>query len=476
MKTRTILAFAVGPIATAVLGALSVPAMAWVFTPEDVGRLNVLQVVVSFAVLLLALGLDQAYVREFHVTEKRASLLWSTFLPGAVLLAVAAAVALAMADRFAIWLYGVPNTSYFWITFLCVVIAYVSRFLSLILRMNERGLLFSVSQVVPKLVLVALIGVVALMRSPSDFLHLALVFLSSTATALLVLAWSTGADIRSAVHTTFDKKWVAELLRYSVPLMLAALSYWGLSATSTFALRSLSSFAELGVYSITVRVAGVAMVVQAIFSMIWAPVVYKWAASDADMSRVGWLSRQALAVVVGIFVLCGSFAWVIDYVLPPEYIQVKYLVVGAIAQPMLYMLSEMSGIGIGITRRTTLSLWAALVALIVNLVLNLILVPRFGASGAVVSNAIGYLIFFTARTEASAFVWRSFARGKTYGFVIGVVALAVANVIAGPSLGVAFSLVWVAAAPITIWAFRTEWRELARNLRSLKQRSGSTTE
>ena len=74
MGIKNFIGFAFGPIASAVLGLITVPVFSWVFSPEDVGRLNILHMVISFCLLLLVLGLDQAYVREFHETSNTSQL------------------------------------------------------------------------------------------------------------------------------------------------------------------------------------------------------------------------------------------------------------------------------------------------------------------------------------------------------------------------------------------------------------------
>lgn len=470
MKPRTVLAFAAGPIMTAALSALTIPAIAWAFSPADVGRLNLLQVVVSFTVLAFGLGLDQAYVREFHGAPDRPALLRTTAAPGLAILGVAAVLLGTQAERLSRWLYASTDPVYFWLTLLCVVAAYAARFVSLVLRMQERAIAFSASQVVPKLALIAAVGSLILLDMSHNFLTLALAFTASTVVGLLGLAWWARADIQAGLTSRFDRRHSRELLRYSIPLMLAALAYSGFNATSSFVLRTRSSFDQLGIYSITTSVAGVAAIAQAIFSMIWAPIVYKWVANNVDMARIETVTRQALAIVAAIFALCGSFSWLADFVLPHQYSVVKSLITAAVAQPLLYTLSEVTGIGVGITRRTTLSLWSTLLALTVNFVLSLMLVPHSGATGAIVANAAGYLAFFAARTEASAIVWRSFARTRTYAFVLATVALSIANAAAGPTLGRGFSLVWLATTPVIGCIFRSEWRDLWRSVRTNRSR------
>jgi O-antigen/teichoic acid export membrane protein len=331
--------------------------------------------------------------------------------------------------------------------------------------MQERALAFSMSQLIPKAVLLLLVGLVVLAGFPRGFLQLQLAFLISTIAVLLIYAWNTRKEWIPAFGAQINLAQLRILLRYSVPLIFAGLAYWGLSATSALTLRSLSSFRELGIYSVSTSFAGIAVIVQSIFSVIWAPVLYKWVANDADMSRVDRVARQGLAVVCGVFVICGMLSWLIDYALPSQYAEVKYLVMCSIAQPLLYALSEVTSVGINIMRRTMLSVWSTLVAFLTNLGLNLWLVPSFGASGAVVANAIAFLVFFVARTESSAFVWRQFPRVKLYVFTSAAIVLSVLTVILGPMTGVFFSVIWAIALPLVVWVFREEWRLVLSSFR-----------
>lgn len=460
MKTRKVLSFAMGPIATAMLGLVAVPAMTWAFSTEDIGRLNIVQIVLSFSTILFSLGLDQSYVREYHETTNRAALLKNCYLPGIALFTIASITGLLFAGVLSRLLFGVSNSLYFWITLACACIGFISRFLSLILRMQERAIAFSLSQLIPKAIFLILILLIAFTSIPKGFLQLQLAFLLSTAAVLFLYVWNTRIQWRAAWGASIDVGQLRRLLKYGVPLIFAGLAYWGLSATSALMLRSLSTFHELGIYSVSMSVAGVAIVVQSIFSIIWAPVVYKWVASGVDMSRVDRIARQALAVVCAIFVTVGVLSWLIDYALPSQYMNVKYLVLGSIAQPLLYTLSEVTCIGINVTRRTVLSLWSTIAGLLCNLGLNWLLVPGLGASGAVIANAISYLVFFVARTEASRFVWRQFPRWKLYVFTTGAVTLSIVTVIYGPMIGWPLNLMWLLASPLILWSFRKEWREL----------------
>ena len=68
MNWKKILGFSLGPFGSAILGACTLPIMAWFSSPEDIGRIAMLQVVINLVVIVSCLGLDQAYGREYHET------------------------------------------------------------------------------------------------------------------------------------------------------------------------------------------------------------------------------------------------------------------------------------------------------------------------------------------------------------------------------------------------------------------------
>lgn len=460
MQIKKILEFALGPFATAALGLITVPVMAWTFTTADLGRMNLFQVVLSFTLLLSVLGLDQAYVREFHATHDRSRLLKACFAPGLLLLGLLVLATVAFGERLSLWLFGEGNWWFYVLIIICVIANYTSRFLSLILRMQERGVAFSMSQILPKLLQLVLLGLVVVVGLQRSFLTLLWIAVASTVAVLGVYAWNTRQQWRPAVKAYPDPVQTRALFKFGLPLVFSGLAYWGLSATGVLVLRSHSTFNELGIYAVTSSFAGAVAIFQSIFTIVWAPTVYKWAENGVDMTRVDDVARRALAVVCGIFTLVGIFSWVADWLLPVQYVSVKYLLLCAIAPGMLYTLSEITCIGIAISRRTMLTVWVTLAALMTNVLLTLWLVPNQGAAGAVIANAIAYLVFFVGRTEASARVWRQFPRCKLYVAIGLALSLAVVTVTLGPDLPFPIALIWLALLPLVMWRFRTELAEL----------------
>lgn len=472
MEFKKILGFAVGPLGATALGLVTIPLTAWLFTPEDVGRLNLLQITVSFGMLLFVLGLDAAYVREYHGCHELPALLRACFLPGFIMLSVGSIAAATYASEFSFGLFKINNPIIYPLVVIAIMLNYILRFLSLILRMQERGLAYSLGEIIPRALQLLLLLGIYWFDLHRNFITLLWISVASTMIVVLLFAYKTRDQWQIALTARTSAELQKSLLKFGTPLVFSGLAYWGLTATSSLVLRRDSTMSELGLYSVTNSFAAAAAIFQSIFTVVWAPTVYKWINQGVDMSRLERISHQALGVVCLIFCLVGSFSWLTDYILPEFYINVKYLLVCAVAPTLLYTLSEITSVGIGVTRRTSLTIWITLAAVATNILISFWLVPDHGAAGAVIANAVAYLVFFVGRTEVSAKVWQHFPRARLYTHVMVFVAIAVATVILGPVLPFHYSLIWLAALPILV-LFTTQeidaFLAFLRNMQYLKK-------
>ena len=116
--------------------------------------------------------------------------------------------------------------------------------------------------------------------------------------------------------------------------------------------------------------------------------------------------------------LVGFSSWSIEYFFPKQYDGVQYIVVACVAMPLLYMLSETTNVGIGISRKTGYAMITSLVALLVNIVVNCVAVPLHGVKGTALASMMTFISFLILRTEFSSFLWVSLPRGKMYIFLM----------------------------------------------------------
>ncbi len=461
MTPRQIAAFAIGPIGGAVLGLITLPIIAWFFSQEDVGRMAMVQVTIGFSTLLFSFGLDQAYVREFHEVKDKPALLKRALLPGLLILSVTLSILLVSESALSGWLFGISDWHLSLLIAVAVFAAFISRFLSLVLRMNEQGLAFSMSQLLPKVVLLAIIGGYVLLGANTSLTNLVIANTAAFVFVCVAFAFNTRKELIAGITATLDWQHLKQMLRFGLPLILGGVAYWGLTAIDKVFLRTLASFEELGVYSVAVSFAGVATILQSVFSTVWAPTVYKWASKGEGLENVHKVSRYILCLVVLLFCLAGLLSWIVTLFLPANYAAVQWILVSCLGAPLLYTLSETTVVGIGITRRSSFAMLAAVVAFVGNLVGNWLLIPRFGAAGAAVSTCISFWVFFVLRTEFSIYLWKPVPRLPLYGYTTLVVAGASLFTIYGTDIYQNMLVFWGMLFITTLFSFKAELCEVA---------------
>lgn len=461
MTPKKIVSFAIGPIGGALLGLISLPIITWFFSQEDVGRMAMLQVTIGFSTLLFSLGLDQAYVREYHEVQDKPSLLKRALLPGLFLLVTTLVTLLMFDGALAGWLFEIPERHLSHLAATALLAAFISRFLSLVLRMNEQGLAYSMSEILPKLLLLAVIGTYVVVGAEASLTNLVIANTSALVFVCVVFSYNTRREWMASVCAPLDVQHLKHMLGFGLPLILGGVAFWGLTAIDKVFLRTLASFEELGLYSVAVSFAAAATILQSVFSTVWAPTVYKWARKDEGLENVHKVSRYILALVVVAFCLAGLLSWVVTFLLPPKYDAVRWIVVSCLGFPLLYTLSETTVVGIGISRRTSFAMLAAVVSFAINVVGNWLLIPHFGAAGAAVSTCISFWVFFVLRTEFSIYFWRSMPRLLLYAFTLACVSGAVVFTLWGESLSLLMAIYWVALLCVAGYIFRVEIRNAA---------------
>lgn len=454
MKKNSLGWFTIGSLASSSLSFISIPIIAWVFVDADIGKVALLITASGLASIVFSLGLDQSYTREFHEVSDKAMLLLNAAAPGLGLFILASAVLLVWQPTLLSWaLFGESSfaLSMFVVVYLFAIL--VSRFLSLSHRMLEDGKRYSLSFLLAKVTFVALI-IQAYFTGNRSLYGLLAAHGASVTVGLLYLVATTRSQWSRMSHTLIDRQLIHKLLVFGIPMASAGLLFWGLEGVDKFMLRSLSSFSELGLYSIALSVAAMATVATSMFTTIWIPVVYRWVANKEDLSRIDQVTRHVLGGAVFLIGITGTFSWLLEYALPENYHAVQHLITACMLWPLFYALSETTGLGIAMTRSTSLGLLVGALSLSVNVALNLLLLPSLGASGAAVSLAFAIWIFLVLRTEVSHRIWRNAPKQSLFMWTAAAMVLSVGHALLGPSMRLTILVCWLVFLAYACFSFR----------------------
>lgn len=442
MTPSKIAAFAIGPIGGAALGLITLPFLTWFFTAEDIGRFTMLQVSLGLSTSLFSLAMHQAYVREYNEVVDRESLFKAATIPGLVFLTLTLLLMLLLPYSISEILFDIESSFLSALLLVGVYSTLIINFLAHVLRMQERGLAFSATQVAPKLLLLIFIILILIFSMKPGFKLLVIMNTIAVFGSLCIFLFLTKKTWLPSIYKSLDYKLIKKMLSFSLPLVAGSIAYWGLTTMDRFFLRAFSGFEELGVYAISVSLAAVVSVLSTVFSNLWHPTVYKWIKEGVEPDRIQSVIENMLIVVSLIWSLVGLFSWVVPYFLPDEYQAIEFLIVACVAMPLFYMLSETTVVGIGITRRTSFAMLSSIAAFVVNAVLNYMLIPDYGAAGAALATLISFFVFFAIRTESSSWLWHPMPRLKIYFMVIAYMTATAAMVITEAEIK-CFSIIWL---------------------------------
>lgn len=415
MNARKILGYALGPIGSAAFGLISLPLISWYFPAEDIGRIVLLQTIASLTVLILGLGLDQAYIREYYAAENKAAL-FKSFSLAPLILVIVASVFIAVWNI--AWpseiIFSLSNQTLGALFLLFLTTTLFTRFLALILRMQEKALAFSFSQLTPKFLILALVLSYILFGLPTDTVNLVFAYTAAQIFTVALLVYQTRHELLAA----FKANWSAEMqrtgLRYGLPLAFGNLAYWGFTSVDRFVLKEMANLEQLGIYSMAISFSAVALIFQSIFSTIWAPLVFKWVKENTNLDKIGGITLSMTTLITAIICLVGIFSPIVTWFLPEKYAPVQFILLSSMLFPLFYTLTEVSGIGLNVVKRTWLITAVNIAAFMINFSLLYLLIPKTGAKGAAMASAVSFWAFFIIKSELSSRLWQALPRRKIY--------------------------------------------------------------
>lgn len=429
MNLKTLVIYALGPIGAALIGLITLPMLAWLYTPEVVGSYSLLNIGISLVSLIFAFGFDQAYVREYYNFDNHAKLLKHCVVPGfaflTMLLFLLITFYLTDFMQFSGAEYSLLALSYAVVGYFILANLFVGYYF----RMQQNALMYSLCQFLPKLGFMILIVTFYLSGAVSGFLSVATAQFAAIACLSCIMLFYTRKVWLAMLGETLEWPVLKKLFTFGFPLVLSNLTFWALVSMDRLALSYWADMTAVGIFSVASSLALAAGILQVVFSAIWSPLVYRWEKEGIEnhTEQFDALFSALATVIFAAFCLVGLCAWLIDFVLPEQYHGVKFILVCCFAYPLFFTLSEITVVGLHLTRKTFHVLLASCLALITNLLINLWLTPQFGISGAAIATAISFYLLFVFRTEMSALLWRSFARIKTYAIGAAILGLACAQ-------------------------------------------------
>lgn len=198
---------------------------------------------------------------------------------------------------------------------------------------------------------------------------------------------------REFIGFTFDNVLIKRALAFAIPTLPATLAWWIDASLGQMLVGKYVSYDVLGVYSISLSITSVFSLITIAFNNVWGPYLYENYKKDGFAAEVKMLYGLFFAFLMVVSINLSLLSHEIVLILAqPTYLDaVKYITL--LCLPLsLYMLLPFVTSGIQISRKTKYLSYANCAGSLVNLIILVTLLPRFGVIVAPLSLTVSRLV------------------------------------------------------------------------------------
>ena len=417
--------YGLGGLVSRILAVILLPLYTRYLSPSDYGKVETLIALTTVIGIALSAGIGSAFFRFYFDSPEPAARrrvlrtsFW--FIMGTATLGLVVGVALA--GEISQLLFGTSKDAEL------VAASFVGLWagmnwtqLTNLFRVEERSAAFVSASIANILVTVGatLILVVALDKGPigvivGNFTGTLAVY------AVLVLYR------REQLGLEFDRNLLRRMNTFGLPLVPSALFLWITNFSDRIFLVKLADVHEVGLYSVGVRIASALVLLLTAFRLAWPAFAYS--IDDDAAARRTYAYVLTYLVVVTTWVATGLALlspWIVRWITSKPDYESASRVVGPLAFSTVAFAGYMVvAIGVGRSRRTQFNWVVTGVAAVVNIALNLILIPPYGMMGAAIATIAAYTTMFVGmawwsqRIYPVAYQWRRVGTAAAAGVVI----------------------------------------------------------
>lgn len=195
-------------------------------------------------------------------------------------------------------------------------------------------------------------------------------------------------------HTFFNKEYWIYALKYSIPLVFHSLSVVVLSSSDRIMISNMRNSSEAGIYSLVYNLSMAVTVVQSTLESIWIP----WFTKQLSLNKkqlVNKMVRYYIEVVsVFVCVILLISPELIKVIAPSSYWNGIVLTIPIVLASFVIFLYSIS-VDLEYYYKTTKYIAVnTAIAASVNLVLNFLLIPKYGANAAAYTTVFAYSVSF----------------------------------------------------------------------------------
>lgn len=393
-----------GTFISMIIGFLTTPIITRIVNPTEYGQFSIFTMYSNMALMVLYFGLDQSLVRFFYQKETdqyRRELLYKclTYPLIGTFIATIIVLFLSMTDIFQFEL----GSSALFLVCIYTFIQIIYRFSLLLIRLQYKSKLYSLLGIIQKVIYVLLAIFFVYIGLFSNMLSLAVATVIAAFVSMIISIvaekhlWNP--RLLGKKECTISQR---ELIKYAYPYIFSMGVTTLFQYIDKITLNYYCSYEEIGIYSSTMTLVHVFSIIQTTFNTLWMPMAIEHYSKDKEDVSFYQKGNQIITIIMFFIgfslILCKD---IFSVFLGEKYREAAYILPFLIFNPIMYTISETTVGGLIFKKKSNMQVVVSVGACIVNIIGNILLVPKIGYQGAAISTGLSYIVFFTLRTILS---------------------------------------------------------------------------
>jgi O-antigen/teichoic acid export membrane protein len=390
-----------GGLAGKALALVTVPLLARLLAPSQLGTLDVTTGLASTLAILAVAGTDTAVARYLPDSDEPGRIWASAFSAIAVIAAVLLVVGVVGAAPLGQLLLHEPGHEAAILAALLDGLAIAAFVTCLnVLRMQQASRRYALTTTVVLIAqMLGAVGLAALLADP----------------IVPILLWWAAVEIAAGVYIVIarrppigrpERRFVVRLLTFGAPLV-PALGGWTVGdLASRSALAGSTGLDALGGFSIASRLVSLMALVISGFSLAWVPFIFRVALRTDPAERFRdaafWLTAFLGILAVG---LSAAAPELVNLIGGTAYDAGRAAMPGLAAAMLLFGLYSLISAGSGLAHRTRDIAWTSTIGVVAQVAAASVLVPIYGLAGAGAASFAGYAVALVLLWSRSGVGW-----------------------------------------------------------------------
>ena len=376
------------------IGFFLVPVYTRLFQPKDYGIINLINTTFFLLSILIVAGLDSSVGRWFYeskdVAEHKKT--FGSYIWFQIVLAVLIGVPIIIAspNLSQLLLKNEGKSSYFILPALSLITNILPNVIINWYRLHRRPIatvIFTLAQTLTTIGLTILFVIVLKWHITGVFAAFAI----SSALFSIVAIFQLKGWLRT-IH--FSKERLRVMLKFALPFIPAAVSYWLLNNTDSYFIAFFTkSTAQVGLFGVGAMMASALSLFTSAFQQAWGPFAFS-IMDEADAKKiyasVFLLYGYIVGLLAALLMLFAPEALIIFTT--PDYYDSAW-VAGILGYNLFLIgLTYIAIVGLSIRKTTVPYGVAMLYATVITVLLNIILIPQFGKEGSALATVIAQIM------------------------------------------------------------------------------------